>query len=771
MSSGRIHKQGDHEQVADLLKSEVLLNGSGHSEVDDFSIVSVCGGRGTGKTTVLKQARPMLKDEGHLVTELLRPDLFARFESLPTALINAVILEIQETGRSRELHQSGGEQITLEEWGRRLIRRAAIGRSADFMPGGSLDQYAADDARASEVAFSFASEWEAFVDAVRPGGGLLVASVDDLDLATERLTELIDDLRVLASPRGVAFLVAIDLEEARRVLATKMAIAPGQPSAPALRETASGLFVTKAPASQATVDGQLTKLFRPDLRVSLRPLMPSERLDFKPIGEPESISELLDRFELGGMLGGSTMLGLFRQENLGRVTATPYANCLSSNRRRLTSLHRQMAHLLKANHPETIHDTATANLARLLLEHGAEEGVRESYINGIAPSDFIRFDDDEAGDPVLHVDFRSLSYFGAIRDRSTVWQRRGSDKISGRARSANYLNELTSQSSHGLALQLAGGFTVRIRLADSSSDTGPAVSPALANVLLLARDLSINYGIPCDERVSGNPPYRGGFGRKIVALDDTDDEFIQLPLWDGELDYWLFDQTWGQIVKIVDSTSSDSTSVAIAAVADAWRSVMTIQTSRRGASPETMAGVAEGRRPSPEVIEDALHDCGRIYLSAVDDRSVRARDYVDWFESSLPMALHPWLLPEPTVQRGIEILAGLFAEAGRTAEASARLESALRRRVVRGLGEEWVDPLIALVRRFGTDEEADSLLERHRRQLESREALRAGRIGGVALSEGGGGSDHLSGPEDLFAAASEAVRTWGQQRSLLRPDS
>lgn len=339
------------------------------------SVIAILGGRGYGKTTVLRSILSDLAGPSHPPTVVLAPvcpeEFLAGDEPLGW-IASALKTHVEQ--RTKELRASGmsDDALAIEDCFRAfnnrvqwfLLPRLRTWSSAADSPEALVDAMAT----ASNSGASLRSALNSLCEALLPpqatattltaGGRLLVVTLDDVDLAPEHLDGILAVIPLLSSVDGVVVLVAADISLMRahlrrscgRHLDTEAARGAKPLTEPDSAEEsvdcASGEMPTDPPTAERLAEDQLSKRFPLDLRFSIRPLAPIERLLFRPLGSDTTLASVLDGIEVHrGPLGPRTMLDFF-DLSWNRVGAadpathgTGYLDLLPSNPRALTSLH------------------------------------------------------------------------------------------------------------------------------------------------------------------------------------------------------------------------------------------------------------------------------------------------------------------------------------------------------------------------------------------------------------------------------------------------
>ncbi|MEN9644051.1 MAG: hypothetical protein RL238_720 [Actinomycetota bacterium] len=615
----------------------------------------------------------------------------------------------------------------------RMGRKVALSRSQATISADSLESFASDSYRASSAAFSLVRDWIDYTKSVTDG--CILVRIDDLDLAARRVDELIEDIRILVSSPRICVIVALDIEEIRRVLFLQQNHRDYDAST--LRKTLkTGREIVYAEQAVAAVEGQLTKLLRPDLRVVLDELSTIERLSFTPISGVSSILDLLRAIELHPGKLPRTLGDLFASQEGESVVPTLYADCLSSNRRRLAVLHRQLSAL------DGPRNDQLERAAQLLVQHGVSEGLRTTGVLGLRESDFIRFGTDEFGEPEVFLDFSNLAYFGGGARRS--YDLDGGRAVSGFAAGKRAAAEDSEQEhvaldgKHTIRLRVDSRSFAKFRMEDGSE--GASVSLALSESMLLAREFGVVDAMGFPESLRGIPPRQGGSRKRLVQIDKTDDQFVQLPLWDGYYDYWLLTRFWADVARRLDLLKVAPTDAAALGVAALIAAVVEITTSRSTAATGLRVAGWSNKVAVSRELAISIDEAWTCYQQVFSLEDVRSRDFFHYFEDALPMVFHPLLVGENRWRELFGDHLRHLAEVGRLDVARPSLAEDLNLRCVQAIGEDWVDPLVECIEML--DEERGRVARARQERARSRQlANRPEALGGELLSYAAGSSN------------------------------
>lgn len=316
------------------------------------NVVSILGGRGVGKTTVLEEVLRRLLDKESadtIIIDPIVPESFLQGDH-PLGWISAAlwphVRQIEEQLRRSNRDAGANELRKVYRDFASSVRAFVLGdRATSASPYDATTRLIDESTWLAVAGYEVPRKLGALVETlfalhleVSPRGDrrsqgrpLLVVSFDDVDLHPDRLASILSAMPVVLAHPAVVVLVAADPE-----LLNSGAEAQCRKLVP--NEDASK-------ARQLARD-QLRKRLPLDLRVSLPTLTVPERLDFVPEGEESSLRDVLagiricDRF-----IGPKTMLDLFDLSwNLPQVSGTPeaatcYVHMLPDDPRSLSQLY------------------------------------------------------------------------------------------------------------------------------------------------------------------------------------------------------------------------------------------------------------------------------------------------------------------------------------------------------------------------------------------------------------------------------------------------
>jgi energy-coupling factor transporter ATP-binding protein EcfA2 len=251
-------------------------------------IVSVIGRRGSGKSTLLSGATELLASTSDvIVLPITRPETFRSTDSIlsvfATHLSALVDLGLHENTNNIEIDH-------YHQLASRTTKAAALGGAAarHFInaKNESLSQFAADSVGILKQNESLHLNFANLIDAVRKLNGVsssspIIVPIDDIDLMSTRISEILTDLRFLASLDRVRPLVCANQPDLTAHLAADLASEYGE-----------GLDRSHV---KQLAERQVEKMLRPDLKFRPATLNHSQRKDFVPLHETESLLQRVEK--------------------------------------------------------------------------------------------------------------------------------------------------------------------------------------------------------------------------------------------------------------------------------------------------------------------------------------------------------------------------------------------------------------------------------------------------------------------------------------------
>lgn len=334
------------------------------SAAETEATVSIFGDRGSGKTTLLQfVCSRLFQDGSDLVLPILRPERFATHDTLSGWVLATLhkVLELDHPDVLGVDCEVGGISMTIDEWIRRIRRdEAIIGRGyGEGLPRQNLTtaEFGRDASRMSSAGASFGRNWRALVDKlltalfpvdVRERPPLFIIPLDDADLRPELLPSLFLEMRRLTAHPAIAVLFcASEAATKQAVLSHHLLGGDHEHQTTALLDRG---FIART-AVLGAVHKHFQKALPSHLRVSLKHLEPEERLLFTPIGDSDSLLDLLRQVPYDGPYLESladlfVLKGLNQEADRAAIDPSPYATCLPSMPRDLEYLYRKLKRLM-----------------------------------------------------------------------------------------------------------------------------------------------------------------------------------------------------------------------------------------------------------------------------------------------------------------------------------------------------------------------------------------------------------------------------------------
>jgi len=343
------------ETMAELQANPGLIaDWEGFAYNRERNVVSILGGRGMGKTTVLEEVLRRTAAESRPGTVILDPIIPESFllGDHPIAWVAASlgphVERLEERLRSAELdsaaealrrsYRSFNERVHMY-----LIAEVTAGASQSETGSRMVDRQVTASRAGYELPASLAELVDALLDAqiqLNPQAsedaghrGLLLVPFDDVDLHPAQLSRIVQAIPILVAHPAVVVIFTADPV----ILQSQVMRAFGD-----LLESEDEIRVL-----ELTHD-QLRKRFPSDLRVTLPSFNPRERLAFVPAGSRESLVDVLRSVQIErSSLGPQNLADFFDMswnfesgsapEPIFRLTG--YADMLPDDPRSLTQLH------------------------------------------------------------------------------------------------------------------------------------------------------------------------------------------------------------------------------------------------------------------------------------------------------------------------------------------------------------------------------------------------------------------------------------------------
>ncbi|WP_445152408.1 hypothetical protein [Baekduia sp. Peel2402] len=673
-------------------------------------VLTIAGGRGTGKTTLLHLLASAVSPRRDLfVLPPLEPEMFGPADTILGSTLARLQSQLLKDNPSI-MHEatvkvrSLPEPLNVAQALDRLLRHSAFvrdGQGPGAVSPASLEQYSSDFARHALAGEGFTELWDATIAAIgralSTGEGqapAILVPVDDPDLSPGQLTRILQDIRLLATTPHVVVCVCLDLIEAHRALAASYA--------QALRVRPDSM------GTASVVEAQLAKALPQRFRVSLTELTQRQRLAFTPLeaGRPP-LAAILNKIEVPTANSQFSLGSLFwLHSDADDDMPSPYAKCLPGTARTLESLYFALAAQAEERNWE--------KAVRLILESAIEYGLQATPIPGYTARTLLSVEEpqDDRDRPILNLDFGPLRYARSTQDQRVL-------RID------------PERTDRSIEIGSLGRNTYAIATGDSQNETQSAVDPALALGMVLAREFSHHADVYREELAGGEPVAGGGpsfFLNVRVGAFRGDRWFLLLPRWKSFYDYFAFDAIWRQSLTNADAVSMgldiDPPELLHALVLSFLRTVGEVQMARTG-TPLTRDEAERTMRPAAREhiaqiwaeVRTCLHD------AACSDASAEARSaFLEWTSTFLPMACHPWILPQWLIDEILEARLTMLVAMGRAQARNFELSSILSRRIRANLGEEWITPLFGIFDGM-PDMEIGDLRPAHLAAVEQRQKL------------------------------------------------
>ena len=252
--------------------------------------------------------------------------------------------------------------------------------------------------------------------------------------------------------------------------------------------------------------------------------------------------------------------------------------------------------------------------------------------------------------------------------------------------------------------------------------------PSMTLGMLLGREFT-NYGELFQEDMTGGEPVSGGRPSYLLNLHEgptpADRYFLILPRWRTFYDYFAFDAGWRSAIGYAQAATADldidPPGLLPGMVITYMRMIAEIQTHRASTlAPEEFEEFC-GNDPQA-VLVSAWELAAKAISEAIDgSEGPRQRVFQGWILNYLPMACHPWLMPDWLIQRILSRRAVLMEY---MRGSNLELRQTLHQRIRVNLGDDWVTPIFEAFREM-PDLELDLLRAKHEQsvQLKKRELL------------------------------------------------
>jgi hypothetical protein len=379
-------------------------------------VVSILGGRGTGKSTLLQFAvRALAKEPNTVVLPVVDPEAFAPGDSLAGWVLAHLERQLRDRDRAyRTTNEDRSVEQLLED-----LRRSQAVRTGPYLPGLqgrglSFDDFARDAVKIPAHGVRMAEQLAELLNALAAARGhedlRLVIPVDDADLFPELLPQIVQDAQTLGASPRVVVVFAAD----RRTLANALQI--GYLASHGAGATAALTHGLLEPRSvREAVERKLVKHFPRSLRVELPVLTAEQRLAFVPLGlgTERTLQDLLGRFRLEDGTG-RTLADLFtiRTASGAVLAASQYALALSDNVRDI----RQLYEALSVIDPDV--PAGASDALATVVRHGLD-AVEAELPNAVKDVVRIRM----AEKPEVRFDFTTIGNGKSVLGGARVYRR------------------------------------------------------------------------------------------------------------------------------------------------------------------------------------------------------------------------------------------------------------------------------------------------------------------------------------------------------------
>jgi len=435
-SSQRDEQSLQRREFADLVlkQIEILRVRAAGSQVEFGNVIGISGGRGVGKSTVVRQVCSRLRAIGcDIVLDPVTPRDLGIARSLSSVVLLGLREEIRRLRHRIEATVDEGSKedaATKEELAnheqRLLGITLSLARSLESsvtQAASTGDEYRWQVVRAEEAAYlakrefhTWLGEFMSFRSTVMDDSSpraLLVVPLDDFDLEPEYLPDVIGELgRFLLSDRIVVPLAFTD-DAMFRAVAQKL-LGPLQGTLEALE----GAGFTSEELMTLEVDDFISKVVPSAGRVFLPDWShPLEKLMFRPPGSNETLIDVMRMIPMGTSSSWSSLAQCFDLSDRLRLRRpgqdlipSSFCDMLPGTARGLRSLHDLMSGYLPAIQAGKLNQEVYLEFLRRfvltvsrVMPHRDQLDVRDSIVFG--PEGRIMLD-------FRQLDFHALRYTG-----------------------------------------------------------------------------------------------------------------------------------------------------------------------------------------------------------------------------------------------------------------------------------------------------------------------------------------------------------------------
>ncbi len=742
--------RGSLELVKRLVQSaegEDLTSSQTRVRDGSDSLVSILGPRGAGKTTLLVAACSELeRAEQAIVVPLIRPEVFEATDSL----LLAVLIEIEQWLGSGELtsgrqHEQVGQQdSSLVSALSSAIRSVSISSAGAFRALGagveSSGQYGVDATTLVRHRAGLDATLDTLFDELRRSRGVssqhpVVIPIDDVDLSPANLEAVIAAVQLLASVRGVFPIICADRRQLE--IATQAGI----------RRQYSGAIDDRD--IELLAAQVVAKLIRPERTVSPPSLAMEDRKKFAPIGEVESLAEVLGSIASRHSLNAL----LWTDSDRAREFALRAMNDW------LGETPRELEYLWEAS--VALRDAISSDEPGL-LQHSLQRfvdnaiGIEREFRVAVEPGRELHTRRSKAGSPnSMILEWPNVVFGVAAKGRFTS-----------AATTPQLRLRLRRFASVTAALFLEEHVAER-----EDAPRREALSPDAVSSVRALQELGISgvMGAVCDP----GPTFIGEDEFEFlqtVAMNGqrTDDRFMSMPDSVGVQAIGRSAVVWNVLVKEARSANRDHRADnAQLPIRRFFQLVLEYWLHGREKA------IVSRRVPS---IERLMRDMSLAYLSQIADDNVSHLDdysidraYCHWFERRLPLVFHELLLGPKVTEACVAHWLDAVSAGPRAVEATTELRVAFESRFSKFVDEQrrrkdgansWVYGYHVVAEAVGTSLFADLLLFKPAYE----ERLRSRKVGGDLL----GGSVSLTTSKGSYEFAAHPTVEGKEEMAVLR---
>jgi hypothetical protein len=642
------------------------------------TVLSILGEQGVGKSTTLKYVCDhAMRDPKRLVLPVVSPERFAEGDTLFGWVLSALteLLPKQLPEASEREAPEYREGLTMSELADLLCRQEALARKSHgasaVIGSAHPDEWAESIAAVTAAGLQLVRGWAALLEGLATDIDQLVIPVDDADQVPSLLGGVLRDLRWLTLDPLVAVVVCANDEMLLQAL-------QGEPE----------LGVMDPIPRRRHAVGIMTKALPRHLRLSVSPLQPPERLEFRPPGESESLMEILRRCPIEGVQAvDPDSLGDLFELALGDETiASPYTELLPGTPRQLVQLWNELRSTVASDTPEL-----AGEAAKCLVEEAVERARDRSPD---LPDDSIRIFD--GGSQGLSVEFD----FSEMKSGWTVG--------AGRSVYRHEANRVSMRRIDGFPLHPTRG-------EDESRPPQETLPGDFSNAHYLAMDLTDPDG---SNRM---PFYLWGYVRSLslpgganwnatVEVEyeyrPTDHCFALVPDWEGRYDYLLYAAAWNSIWNTLKDVGPEPSPTLLEWLLLKHVSLVIDVQANRAISPAVMDETPRELEnldvnwQRDEIMEFVAEQLENLYRTP-GGRSTREGDFAEWVDTLLPSIADPVLAVPEFAAQILDIRKRLLRKhPGALERANQRCADFLAARIRRDISSDWVTHTMQLLRKF-----------------------------------------------------------------------